>query len=129
MGINVAGTNAIGDYLASEISNARTLMGAVPQTLPAPPAAAPSGSAATVASQRANFASQVLAQRVANTQALFGIQSADAANTSALPPLSTQTPQQLAYVAMQSSNIASQFSNIATLFGSLGLGTTTNTSA
>jgi hypothetical protein len=43
--------------------------------------------------------------------------------------LSTQTPQQVAYAAIQTSQIDLQFSTIATLFGPGGLGSTTNTEA
>jgi hypothetical protein len=132
MAINVAGTNALGDYFVSEILNIRTLMGDSPQasSLPLIPAPAASTPATPGSPARTNLQAQVLAQNVANTQTLFGIQSAnDGSAIDSLPPIPGETPQQIASVALQSSNIASEFSNIATLFGSLGLGTTTNTVA
>lgn len=116
MAINVAGTNAIGDYLVSKIRNIRTLVGAAPPAAPAAQAAATSGVPASPATKRAELLAQVNAQNVANTQTLFGIRSANDQSAGGLPPLASQTPQQLAFVAIQSANIAAKFSNIATLF-------------
>jgi len=117
MAINAAGTKALGDYLVSRIVNARTLMGLGASTGSSQP------------TTTAQLRDQVRAQKLANTQILFGIPTADNANANALPPLASQTPQQLATVAVQSSRIALQFSTIATLFGSRGIGSNTNTSA
>jgi hypothetical protein len=130
MAINVAGTNALGDYLVSEIANVRTLMGLAPQANPAPVTAAPPDSTSGIpaAPAKTDYAADALAQQVANTQTLFGIQSTSDSGAN-LPPLASETPQQIAFVAIQESYIASEFSNTATLFGSLGLGTNTNTNA
>jgi hypothetical protein len=138
MSINVAGTNALGGYLISEIANTRTLFGLPPDTSSSPIIAVPGSSPATTATTttpqtptRTDLRTDVLAQQVANTETLFGISSTtgDTQSPGALPADSNQTAQQVAFAAIQSSNIASHFSNIATLFGSLGLGTNTNTSA
>jgi hypothetical protein len=126
MNINVAGTNAIADYLLSEIRNVRTLMG-TPQGSALPVVPTPSGS--TPGSSKpptaADLQAQVRDQNLANTQTLFGIQNTTT-DAGSLPPIAGETAQQLAFVAIQSSNIASEFTNIATLFG---LGTNTNTHA
>jgi len=129
--INVAGTNALGDYLVSKITNIRTLMGIAPQANLAPVAAAPPGSTSGTAAAPAktDFAADARAQRVANMQTLFGMQSTSAGSAGLLPPLASETPQQSAFVAIKESVIASEFSNTATLFGSLGLGGNTNTNA
>jgi len=125
--INVAGTNALGDYLVSEILNTRILMGEAPQATSPPLVPAPSDTTPVTPNSptRTDLRADVLAQDVANTQTLFGIQSTTG-SAGALPAIPGETPQQLATVALESSNIASQFSNIETLFGSLGLGTNTN---
>jgi hypothetical protein len=132
MAINVAGTNALGDYLASEITNARILMG-IPTS---GSGASPLGStvpASAATPQKALTAmqlqDQVRAQELANAQILFGVPGANNAGASTLPPIGAQTPQQLANVAVQSSRIALEFSTIATLFGWNGIGANTDSAA
>jgi hypothetical protein len=133
MAINVAGTNALGDYLVSEIVNTRTLMGLAPQanSLPAASASATAGSTPGTpgAPTRTDMQAQVLAQETANAQTLFGVPSTSQGGSDPLPPIAGQTPLQIANVAIQSSNLESEFANIATLFGSLGLGANTDTNA
>jgi hypothetical protein len=132
MAINVAGTNALGDFLVSKIVNARILMGMEPQPGSPPPVWAPSSGAPPTfaAATPTELQAQVSAQKLANAQMLFGIASASSDDSAgSLPPIAGETPQQLSVVAIKSSIIEQEFSNIATLFGSLGLGTNTNTNA
>jgi len=130
MAINVAGTNALGDYLVSEIVNARTLIAGATSTAGSTPAALalqPPPQILTPLS-KSQLSDQVRAQELANTQILFGLPSTADASTSALPPIPGQTAQQLMNVSVQSSRIALQFSTIATLFGP-ALGANTNIEA
>jgi hypothetical protein len=131
MAINLAGTAALGDYLVSRIANARTLMG-----LGNPGSGSPmleSAVSATAMPHKAMTATQlqdqVRAQRLANTQILFGVPTTADVNANALPPIAAQTPQQLVTVAVESSRIALQFATIATLFGSNRIGAHTNSTA
>jgi hypothetical protein len=122
----------LGDYLVSEITNVRTLMGLGPQTTPALPVAAPAGGSTSSTAPtpvKTDYRADALAQQVSNTQTLFGIQSSTDGSVGSLPPLAAESSQQIAFVAIQNQNIASEFSNIATLFGSLGIGTNTNSRA
>jgi hypothetical protein len=133
MAINVAGTNALGDYLVSEIANVRTLMG-MPTTSSSAPSLGSSAVPATAAPQKALTPTQlrddVRAQALLNTQILFGLPTAtNNADAGALPAIAGQTPQQLREVSVQSSRIALEFATIATLFGPRGIGGNTDTAA
>ena len=130
MAINAVGTNAVGDYLASEVANTRVLFGLAPQTDAQAAAPVPSTSGSPPATlTRTQLQTEVLAQEVANTQTLFGIGTSSSESPAGLAPDAAETPGQQAFVAMQSSLITSEFSNVATLFGSIGLGNNTDSNA
>jgi hypothetical protein len=116
MAINVAGTNALGDYLASEIANARTLIGGATSNASASPVGAALAAETAVPPQPLSptqLQNQVSADNLANVQMLFGDQSATDANS--VPAIPGET-------ALQSSQFAAQFATVATLFGSNGVG-------
>jgi hypothetical protein len=127
MGINVAGTNALGGYLTSQIVNTRELIaGATGQPTTTAPATSLPATGPTTQDQ---LQAAVRAQNLADTQTLFGLSATPDAGTSELPAIPGQTAQQLTIVAIQSSQLALQFSTISTLFGSGGIGANTDTQA
>ena len=132
MGINVTGSNALGDYLISRIDNARVLFGepTAPSVAALGAASSPDAGKATLPTH-AQLAREQAAANLANAQTLFGTPQAapdSAVSPSALPPNSGQTAHQVLMAGIESSVIAQQFSNTATLFSSLGLGAQVNTS-
>ncbi len=128
MGLNVAGTNAIGDDLVSQIQNTRVLFG---EAETAGSGATTTASASSQLPTHAQLSQELAAAQLANTQTLFGSSqtTAAASATDSLPTVAGQTPQEVEQVSIQSSLIAQQFANTSTLFGSLGLGENVNTAA
>jgi hypothetical protein len=123
MAINVAGTNALGDYLASEIANARTLIGGATSNASSSPIGAALAAEMAVPQQPLSptqLQSQASADNLANMQMLFGDQSA--ADVNWAPAIPGET-------ALQSSQFAAQFATVATLFGSNGVGANTDVQA
>ncbi len=123
MAINVAGTNALGDYLVSQITNTRTLIdGATADASSSPFGAALAAETATPQQPLSTTAlhAQVSADNLANTQMLVGQSGTSDAETLATIPGES---------SLEAAQLASQFSTATTLLGSNAIGTNTNTTA
>lgn len=133
MDINVAGTQAVGDFLASQIQNTRILMGEIPDpmTTPTVPPVASTSTAAGSVPSGTQLRQEVEAARAANTQVLFGITPSTPTLPDAafVPAVAAQTPVQLAATGNEADLVAQKQQTASTLLNSLGIGAKFNTNA
>jgi hypothetical protein len=120
MAINVAGTNAIANYLVGQIQNTQILFGEAAPTF-GPSAATPAPGTALTPSQ---LAQQVASAKLSNTDALFGLpaQSTDPLQSALLASFDGASAQVISPATLPAAAEAQSAATTATLFGSLGYG-------